>query len=151
RARPDAQGPVTEAVLSRSRATGKPVRLHLGRRYLWRAVRLGFAEGQGASPDQPLACRGGTPKDGFMPLGKEAAIPPRPAALRIASGDEPPPKPRPHPERRTPPMPAPPPNGRPPDPARAAQPPERGSGLADLIAEAEALRALLAEAATRNA
>jgi hypothetical protein len=151
RARPNGPGPVTEAVLSGSRATGKPVRLNLDRRYLWRAIQLGFAEIQVAGPDQPVACRDRTRTYVFMPLDKEAAIPPGPDALRIASGEGAPPEPPPQPERRDTAMPAPPPNGRPTDPARPAQPPERGGGLADLIAEAEALRALLAEATARNA
>jgi hypothetical protein len=49
-------------------------------------------------------------------------------------------------------MPAPSPKGPSPDPARPAQPPERGGGsLGELIAEAEALRALLADASARAA
>jgi hypothetical protein len=119
RARPDGQGPVTEAVLNRSRATGLPVRLHLSRRYLWRAVRLGFAEVEAAGPDQPLVCRDPSRTYVWMPLDKKAAIPPGPDVLRIASGEGAPPEPRPQPERRDTPMPAPPPNGRPTDPARS--------------------------------
>jgi hypothetical protein len=47
-------------------------------------------------------------------------------------------------------MTAPSPNGRPTDPPRPAPPPERG-GFTELLGEAEALRALLGEAATRSA
>jgi hypothetical protein len=47
-------------------------------------------------------------------------------------------------------MPTPPSNGRAPDPGRPPQPPERAGSLAQLIAEAEAVRALLGDALARS-
>ena len=48
-------------------------------------------------------------------------------------------------------MPTPPSNGRAPDPGRPPQPPERAGSLQELIAEAEAVRALLGDALARSA
>jgi hypothetical protein len=151
RARPTEGGRATEAVLCRSRATGPAVRLHQDRRYLLRAVQLGFGAVQVSGPDSPVACRDGARTYVWMPLDKSAALPPDPEALRLPSVGDTAPDPAPPAERRTSPMPTPPSNGRAPDSGRPPQPPERAGSLAELIAEAEAVRALLGDALARTA
>jgi hypothetical protein len=151
RARPAEGGRATEAVLCRSRATGPAVRLHQDRRYLLRAVLLGFREVRAAGPDGPVVCRDGARTFVWMPLAKGAALPPDPEALRLPSVGDAAPAPTPPAGRRTSPMPTPPSDGRAPDTGRPPQPPERAGSLNELIAEAEAVRALLGDALARSA
>jgi hypothetical protein len=145
RARAEGRGPATELVLPRSAALGKPVRLCTDRRYVLRAVQLGFAEIEVTGPDRPVTCRDTTRAFVWMPLDKAGVIPPGADAVRVTPPGEETPKRPPPPERRTVPVPTPSPNGRVPD---APQPPDRG-GLNELLAEAEALRTLLADASAR--
>ena len=153
--------PVTELVLSRSRAAGPPVRLNTHREFLARAVRLGFTEVEVADADAPVVCRAGLTTYAWQPLSPESALAPSDAVTRI----EPPvPSPASSPSPRPRPTPAPgahhpgditvsarnrivgpaPPEGATNGPAA-----EGNGGLTALIREAEALGEALAAARTR--
>jgi len=149
RARAEDQGPVTEAVLSRSTASGQPVRLCLDRRHLLRALKLGFTELAVVSPDKPLAWRDPDRIFICMPLDPKAALPPQADVLRIESMADTAPTLSP-PERSDPPMPEPSTTERSTDNHRLPGPPDRNGGLEELIVEADALRGLLGEAAART-
>jgi hypothetical protein len=83
-----------------------------------------------------------------MPLDKSDVVPPGQDVQRLVSAEGVPPPPDDIPtQRRRTAMPPPSGNGHPSD-DRA--PPERGGGFGELLAEAEALRALLSEAAARS-
>jgi hypothetical protein len=153
-------GQVTEAVLSRSRASGPAVRVAMNRRYLLRALQLGFARVQVVAPDKPLLCRDNRRTYLWMPL--DNAEPPSPDALRLDSASAerlgPPAADRPvSPRRRREPVPAPEPdpprpprNGAAPRPAPPpAQEPAQPPGLEGLIAEAEEVRSALGESHAR--
>ena len=71
RARAGGEGPGTEVVLARSTAFGTLVRLNTDRRYLYRALKLGFREIEVAA-DRPLACRDARRTFVWMPLEKTA-------------------------------------------------------------------------------
>jgi hypothetical protein len=151
RGRNEKQG-TSELALTRSTATGPPVRVCTDRRYLVRAVQLGFTELEVPGVDKPLVCRKDARVYVWMPLDQNGAIPPGPDAQRISSADGQPGMPPPEPERKEPPMPAPQPNGHAPDDGRpgGATEPERW-GIAEVIAETESLRGLLHDAAARTA
>jgi hypothetical protein len=150
RGRDEKQG-ITELVLARSKASGPPVRLSTDRRYLMRAAQLGFHDVDIAGPDKPVVCRSDARLYVWMPLGDTEAIPPGPDMRRVSSAEGPPPTP-PEPERRGAPMPAPRANGPTPDDGRpnGSAEPERW-GIAEVIAETEALRGLLHDASARTA
>jgi hypothetical protein len=150
RAWPAASGPAIEVTLSRSSASGPPVRVRTDRRFLRRALRLGFTDLEVVKADQPLCCRDDTRSYVWVPLDPQAAMPPDADVLRITSMDDSPTTPPATPPRRITPMAAPSRNGSTdhPEPASAAEP-AAPDGLAAAIAEAEALRALLHEAAGR--
>jgi hypothetical protein len=150
RARAHGQGPTTEVVLACSTCTGKPARVCLDRRLLARALGLGFTEVMVVGPDAPLLCREGHRTYLWMPLGQDGALGPCDDDLRIVSSDSAPVPPSPVIERRST-MSA--PNANTP-PARngaaaPADPPQLAAGVDQLIDEAEALRAALAEAHAR--
>ncbi len=151
RARASGKGPVTEVVLTRSRATDAPVRVSLDRHNLLRAAKLGFAEIGVVSAEQPLVCRDDQRVYVFMPLEKGSVIPPGPDMLTITSAGEPVAAPPPPPERRDQPMPVPAPNGNHPESRPSAPAAERPVGLDDLLTEVDSLRTLLGEAMTRTA
>jgi hypothetical protein len=151
RARSDKGGPATEAVLSRSTAEGADVRVVTDRRFLLRAVELGFGEIEVVRPEVPLVCRDTRKTYVWMPLDAKAAIPTGKDVLRLVSAeDQVAPPDQPSPQRRRIAMPVSSGNGHPPEDRLSSQQPERGSGINELIAEAEALRNLLGEAATRS-
>jgi hypothetical protein len=150
RARSGQGGSATEAVLARSTVTGKSLRVVTDRRYLLRAAQLGFAKLQLLRPEVPIACRDGRRTFVWMPLDPNAAVPPGEDVLRLVSAETVT-VPEPPPERRRTAMPAPSGNGhRPADDRPSVGPPERPAGIQELIAEAEALRNVLGEAATRS-
>jgi len=149
RGRDGDKGPPTEVVLSRSSASGPPIRLCSDRAYLLRALKLGFREFHIGS-DVPVLCRDGQRVFLWVPLSAQAAIPPSADAVRIVSADGAAPSPTPVPERSKTPMPTPQPNGhKTPSPETANTQPERW-GLAEVIAETEALRGLLQDALART-
>ena len=69
------EGPVTEVGLPRSTASGKPVRLVSDRRFLLRALELGFGEIHVQDAETALCCRDAERMYVWMPLGKSAALP----------------------------------------------------------------------------
>jgi hypothetical protein len=77
---------VTEVVLSRSTASGKPVRFATNRKYLARALALGFTELEVVDANTPVLCQDGRRRYVWMPLGKDDAIAPTDQAVRIESG-----------------------------------------------------------------
>jgi hypothetical protein len=113
-------------VLRRSAVEGPPLRLATDRRYLLRALKLGFREVAASRPDQPLLCRDERRTYLWMPLDASGAIPPTPGRTRrqdpmpTSNGSQP--------------------EDQPTGPASNVEPP-------DPLAEAEALRVLLQEAA----
>jgi hypothetical protein len=156
RARENRESRMTEAVLARSTAQGPPVCLAVDRRLLHRALKLGFTEMAVAGADKPLVCREENRTYLWMPLGAGDALPHDPGVLRIASADtpaglSPPLEPTPSPERSQDPMPASPSNGRNAENGHTETPPPERWGIHEVIAEAEALRGLLQEAAGRTA
>ena len=144
-------------VLTGSRVSGPQLRAVLDRRYLLRALQLGFRQVRLAGPSRPLLCRDENRTYLFMPLDAAAVLPPSPDALRVLSGnkhDTTPSERQGSPERRKPLMPSPTPAGPPHrngdvrslqsvTPAAASEP------TPDPVAEAEALRELLQEAQGR--
>jgi hypothetical protein len=145
RARSESGGPVAELRLGRSAAQGKRLRLCLDRRYLLRALELGFAELEIHGAAGPVVCRGGGRVYLWMAMDPRNALDPD-DAQQASSGVrpiDPPPT-----EKRKDPMPAP---ER--DDGHAPRPePANGAAngeAADPIAEAEALRGLLQQSLTR--
>ena len=136
-----------EVKLTGSRWSGPLLRVVIGPRYLLHALQLGFTDVEIPSATVPLCCRDSRRTYLWMPLGDPpasspaATAPPQAAAAENTS----PPPPSPEPAKETV-MPHPADNGRrhgngdaaPPDPSAL-----------DLLAEAETLRALLAEAQSR--
>jgi len=145
----DEDGPVTEVVLPRSTVAGPAVRLGTDRRHLLRALQLGFREVQVAATG-PLLAQDAQRLLAWMPLHPQGALAACADAVCIRPDVTPPTDPSPEPERRTP-MPPPATNPTNPEPERRnGTPPERWS-IDEIIAEAEALRALLQDAAGRMA
>jgi hypothetical protein len=145
RAQGEQGGAAQEAVLSGSTVSGPALRLCMDRRYLRRALQLGFREVQ-ANGDRPLVCRDGQRVYLWMPLGTQRALPPPAKAAPVPAPE---PDPTPSPERRTDTVPVPHPNGQGPPEGRDGGTP--ASSHLDPIAEAETLRGLLHEAASRSA
>jgi hypothetical protein len=142
------RGAVQEAVLASSTTSGPHVRLCMDRRLLRRALQLGFTAMQVFKADQPLVCRDDRRTYVWMPFTEKAALPPSPAAVRVQEPTAAEPNPSPPTERRTEPMPANSNGQGPPEGRDGANSP---ASLLDPIAEAEALRGLLHEAASRSA
>jgi hypothetical protein len=150
RARSEKGGPASEVVLTRSSAEGAAVRVVTDRQLLLRAVQLGFTEIQVARPEVPLVARNDRRTFVWMPLDPKAAVLPGTDVLKLVSaGENAAPPDQPSPERRRALMPAPSGNGHPPEDRASGQPAERAAGINDLIAEVEALRDMLGDAATR--
>jgi hypothetical protein len=141
----------TELLLARSTTSGPPLRLCTDRRYLVRAIKLGFTQMEVSGADKALVCRDVPRVYVWMPLDPTGAIPPGPDLQRISSAEGPPP-PSSEKERRSDPMPTPQPNGRAPENGRpnGASDSERW-GIAEVIAETETLRGLLHDASARVA
>jgi hypothetical protein len=147
-------------LLARSAASGAPARLCCDRRYLRRALQLGFAELRVERPDLPVVCRDRRRTYLWMPLDQGGTVPPTDDAVRITSaGPEkarapaPAPSPPDDPRRRRT-MPEPQNNGHAPrpggpggsgSPATPPGPPQQ-AGTPALVEEAEAVRSLLREA-----
>ncbi|QDU18969.1 hypothetical protein [Urbifossiella limnaea] len=141
-----ARGPdgVAELRLSRSPAAGPPARVAVDRAALRRALRLGCHTVRTAGGGRPVAFEGAGLTLVTVALDPDAAVAPDPAA-RVTHTDPAAHGPvHPRPERRTT-MPPPDTTGVP-GPGRADPPPAEAP---DPLAEAEALRAALAEAAAR--
>jgi len=85
RARTGDQAPVTELILSGSKASGTPVRIHTDRRFLARAVRLGFREFCLFGPRLPVLCRDDHRRYVWALLDPDSAIAPAEETVRITS------------------------------------------------------------------
>ncbi len=158
RARAADQSGMTELVLSRSTYTGTPVRFQTNRELLARAIRLGLGDQEVADADSPLIDRAGDRVFAWQPLSKDSAIGPDDDAVRIES--------QPHPitttdptvsptERKTTVSEADNPDGY--EAGRHGESNDHASsespaptGLAALIAEAEALHEALGAARARS-
>jgi hypothetical protein len=144
RAQAEGDGAVAEALLRGSEVSGPPFRLALNRRYLLRALQLGFVEVRAGKPGTPLVCaderrtylwmtlEGGAVAPAARPLRVGAAPQPTPVASQGKEGPLSDPPPPPH---RS--------NGS--DNGRGDGPPS----LAELVAEAEELRGALQNVAVR--
>jgi hypothetical protein len=100
RAKGDAQALPTELILARSTFTGEPIRINTNRKYLARALKLGFQEVLLYEPKSPVFCRDTHRTYMWAPLDPEAAIPPAEDAVRILSVDAVEPDSRPLPQTR---------------------------------------------------
>jgi hypothetical protein len=149
RAREPGQPGSTEVVLARSGYVGPPVRVQSSRRFLSRAVRLGFSTIELTGTSDPLVSRRDHRVYAWQPLSGDTAIAPSEVTTQIESTTiesvrTSHAKPKPH-ERNPMPNHV---NGRresPPESSPAPPP----AGLASLIAEAEALHSQLSEARSR--
>jgi hypothetical protein len=117
-----------EVPLVASSAEGKAVKVLMDRRYLARAIRMGFDTLHVVAADKPILCRDAKRVYLWMPLDAGGPASPEPPAPRKSKEEDA--------------MPAPPLNGRPPDESIRATP-------FDPLAEAEAVRDLLAEGQSR--
>jgi hypothetical protein len=129
---------------------GTPMLLSMDRRYLLRAVKLGFTEMHVVNAANPVTFRDQHRTYVVMPLEAGGTIAASQDMLRIPSTEDIPLEPVPSPDRRIIPMPTPSTNGQPPDDPRPQDPRERSNGLIDLFAETEALRTLLSDALSRT-
>jgi hypothetical protein len=75
----------TEIFLAGSTCSGKPMRVSTDRRFLERAIRLGFREIGIVASDAPLVCRDGRRTYFWMALGNERIVKPAANAVRIES------------------------------------------------------------------
>jgi hypothetical protein len=148
RARSGQAGPAAEVILARSDSGGDPLRIATNREYLLRAAALGLETIQAYRPDVPLVATAADRTYVWMALDKSGVVPPGKDVQRIPSAEDVrPPDDTPTHRRRTA-MPAPSGNG----PLNDDRPPpDRNGGFGELIAEAEALRNLLADASARSA
>ncbi len=85
RAKSDKQPQMTELVLTNSQATGEALRFNTNRRFLARAMKLGFREVWLYGTEQPAICRDATRVFVWALLGNEGALKPHRNAIRIES------------------------------------------------------------------
>jgi hypothetical protein len=148
----DQQHP-TELVLPDSSTSGEPVRLNMNRKYLARALKLGFSEVHVFGNNVPVLCRDDHRQYVWALLDPASAIAPSSDAIRIESPPAAVASPNRHrkPTRRTPvvnPSPAS-PNGTGPatksnrQPRKGTRPKAGDQGINGLIEQAEKLRTAL--------
>ncbi len=77
----------TELVLSGSQASGEPMRINTNRRFLARAVKLGFSDVHLYTPKVPVMCRDDHRRYVWALLNAESAIAPADDVIRITSAD----------------------------------------------------------------
>jgi len=143
--------PTTELVLTGSRLEGEPLKVCTNRRFLARAVKLGFQAIELRSQEAPVCCRDAHRTYVWALLGKESILKPDENAVRIESPGPSASKPRPPRQAAVPATQSSEPvTGRPQRPVRQPQhnaPVEPPEG-ADLIATAQRLRQSLKSAAS---
>jgi hypothetical protein len=83
RAKAPGQTRPTEAALASSTVQGKAVRFATARRYLARAVKLGFDAFEVSGGGKPVVCRAGPRTYVWMNLDPQDAVPPHPHPLRV--------------------------------------------------------------------
>ncbi|MBM4073759.1 MAG: hypothetical protein FJ271_33290 [Planctomycetes bacterium] len=142
RARGEEQQQPTEVVLCHSTASGRAVRLTMNRRYLARALHLGFSEIRIGDPAMPVLCDSENRNYVWQGLPTEGAVRESPNALRILSDETNPRVTEPKRERKRSPMAN--------DHAQAngvheSDSKTNGSGINALITEVETLKAQLRE------
>ena len=150
-----AGGPAVDILLARSSVKGAPTRICTDRRYLLRALRMGFTEMQVTKADAPVCCRDRYRCYLWVPLDPATAMPAGAEVQHITAAGVTAAPTTPTPPRRTLPMPTPSTNG---DATNGANHREKTpseevpapGGLADVILEAEALRDSLHGALTRT-
>jgi hypothetical protein len=152
RAREEDDGDVAEMVLPRSSAEGPPLRLVTNRRFLLRALKLGFNEVLIATATLPLVCRDSSRLYLWMPLDAKSALPPASQArMPVMRTSAPDPDLVTSRSERSAAMSAPHHDG--PAPRNGEAAPQEvnpaACGIDELIGEAEALRTVLAEAMAR--
>jgi hypothetical protein len=144
------QGKPTELLLEQGRVAGSPMRFAVNRRFLLRALQLGFRELRVTDASTPILCPEPQRKFIFMPLPKECVIQPTPDAIRIkplfTESVRPSSPKRRHKKVMSMPQPK---NGAPAIPARTNPSPPSTVPMADPLAEAEALQTVLRDALGR--
>ena len=88
RARGAEQSQITELVLNRSSYSGPPIRINTNRRFLGRALELGFSEIGISDVEAPVVCREEHRIYAWQPLSGDAAIEPADNVIRIESNPE---------------------------------------------------------------
>ncbi len=94
RARRSAESTPTELILRRSQRVGDEVRLCTDRRYLQRALELGFAEVGITSAEGPIICRDETRQYVWMTLAANGTVPPGDNPHQVDSLETSPTRPR---------------------------------------------------------
>ena len=146
RAKDTQGGAVREVVLTRSPAAGPPARVAVDRKALSRALALGCHTLRLAGEGKPLIAEGDDRTFVSICLDPGLVVGPNPAAVRTPTDDRAARPPRPVTRERKPPMKTHESNGH--TPGSRPDPP---ADAPDPLAEAEALRAALADAAHRAA
>lgn len=156
RAQASGQDRPTELLLARSETSGSPIRSAINRELLERALTLGLREFAFVDGDSPMLAQDERTQYVFMPLGVKGSVRASADAIRISSEGSNQPLSHSILSRRQPPMKqnvesnSPQDNGTGrPRPGSDGAPPTAATGMAALIAEAEALKALLREGYTR--
>jgi hypothetical protein len=85
RGRAEGQSQTVQVCLDRSEVSGASVQVMTSRKYLARALELGFRTIQVAQADVPVACREGSRTYGWMPLGEGKPLPEGSDVLTIHS------------------------------------------------------------------
>jgi hypothetical protein len=109
RAKAEMQDRPTELVLSRSTCSGQPIRINMNRKFLARAVKLGFQELAFYDPKAPVLCQDECRTYVWAVLEPDSAVAPADDAIRIISSEavEPLSTPKPKTPRRIQPVPQP--------------------------------------------
>jgi hypothetical protein len=82
----DTAAPPTELILSNSRYSGSPLQVNTNRKYLARALKLGFSEICLSGRDGPVFCDDGQRQYLWMSLNPDGIIPASQTATRVESG-----------------------------------------------------------------
>jgi hypothetical protein len=145
----------TELILEDSSSSGEPIRIHTNRKFLARAIQLGFDRLYVYGPKSPVLCQDDRRQYVWAVLGPESALGPAEDAVRIASPipakDVPAPKPKRKPQTMI--EPAASQDGATKVSGRARKSARRKAGhqdLAAVIQEAESLRATLKDALSKT-
>ncbi len=85
RAKPAADSPQTELVLVNSRFTGDRVSICMNRKFLARALAMGFTELTASGPDQPVLCADDRRQHLWAVLARDGIVGPAENAIRIES------------------------------------------------------------------
>ena len=85
RAKGEGEGRTTELVLSNSRLSGEPITISMNRRFLARALHLGFSEVSAKGAEQPVFCADGRRRYIWAVLEPKDVIPASADAVRIES------------------------------------------------------------------